>query len=303
MGNRSLTAALSALSRCPAAGVDMSLAATLPPFPARFTTTEKVAHAQLHRLDIARVTAVITSPNRGCSSRTLESCGCWTTAFKTPTAAPTAPSHDPSLGIDVVHPRHAPPYSRSDVVRLCFFASFFRLSEASDAEASDPSASSSPLASGPSLRSSPPSASSSSRGASSPSPRGGARPSVSTTTASCSARSRSCAVLSWRHSRRSLLRSLPPSLARGCFRSRRAPRGNLCGRSNTLRSSNSALSTCTACVHATVPPPAPRPLPAAPGSGRCVRSAAMNPLASAASASRRHSSRTRAGSGASRNGR
>ena len=105
-------------------------------------------------------------------------------------------------------------------------------------------------------------------------------PSVSTTHASCSTSSRICAVRSWRH------------IARDAKTRGISARSYLACASKICKSSNSARSACTACVHATVPPAAPDPSPAEPGGGRCVRRPASTPFTdtrSACASQSRHS--------------
>ena len=107
-GHLSRTAQVNAFSKHPEAGMDISLLAAYPPFPASFDTAEKVAHAHEHRDAIARVTAFHTPSNPGCSSRVADWNGWCRMALNTATDAPTAPSHCPSFGIVVLNPRHAP---------------------------------------------------------------------------------------------------------------------------------------------------------------------------------------------------
>ena len=248
IGHRLRTAEDKFRSRCAAAGMEISLAATLFS-PVSVTKTEKVAHAHEHRLAIARTTDDATSSNRGCSSSTDDTCECCATALSTPIAAPTAPSHEPSFGMEVFHPDHAPPYGDGEGF------SFDGLRASLDGPFSF-SASGFPSPSGDGRRFV---------------RFGGATPSVSTTTAICMIKSLSCAV-----------RSCRQSLGRDSSAPRRA---NVCGASRMCKSSKSARRTCNACVHTTVPPAAPAPSPAFLGVGRCVRIAAMNPLMLTSSAS------------------
>ena len=75
----------------------------------RFTTHENVAQAHEHCDADARVTARMTSCRRGWPSMTWKSTGWVQSALRMPTAAPSAPSHSPSLGMTVRHVSQPPP--------------------------------------------------------------------------------------------------------------------------------------------------------------------------------------------------
>ena len=120
IGHLSHTALRRPLSRCPAAGDDSSASpsscdgasvssSTRAARALRLTTHENVAQAQEHCEALALVTARIRSSSRGCPSMTWKSTGWVQRALMMPTAAPTAPSHSPSLGMTVRHSPQPPP--------------------------------------------------------------------------------------------------------------------------------------------------------------------------------------------------
>mmetsp|Transcript_212 Transcript_212/g.772 ORF Transcript_212/g.772 Transcript_212/m.772 type:complete len:200 (-) Transcript_212:1538-2137(-) len=175
--------------------------------------------------------------------------------------APTAPSHWPSFGISRMKPDQAPEKGEHGTCVGSFFSLFvassdlflllFSVSAPSHFLSSSASSSSSFF-----------------------SRLGGWCPSVSITHASCTQSSRSCVVLNCRHM---VLCLYVPGNSSFSYEN--------CA-SKTDRSSNSALSTCTACVHTAVPPAAPFPEPHLPTrkSGRCVLKPAIRPLIDTCSA-------------------